>query len=151
MKLAIGCDHAAYDIKRQCISYLEDNNFDLIDVGCYSTNCVNYPIYGEKVALEVTQGRAKFGIVICGTGLGISMAAAKVPGTRVALCTSPHMAKMAREHNDANVLAFGARLSNLNMDTIKEILDSYLSTEFLNGRHKVRVDLLTALDEKYRK
>lgn len=148
MRICIGCDHAALELKEHVKAYLAAKGYDLVDVGAFTPESVHYPLYGEKVALEVVNGRADRGILICGTGLGISMAASKVPGTRVALCTDSYMARMSREHNDANILAMGARV--IGPGVAEDLVDTFLNTDFLGGRHGVRVEMLKALDEKYR-
>jgi len=147
--IVIGCDHAALEMKNKLVKYLQDSGREVKDLGCYSEASVNYPDYGEKVALEVVQGNAEYGIVICGTGLGISMAASKVPGTRVALCTDITMARLSREHNNANILALGARV--IGQVVAEDITETFLTTGFLGGRHGIRVDMLAELDKKYKK
>ena len=147
--IAIGSDQAAFEMKTQVVEHLEQLGYSVNDLGSYNTDSVNYPEYGEKVGEEVASGRAKMGIVICGTGIGISMAAGKVPGVRAALCTNEYMAKMARQHNDANVLAFGARV--LGIGTALSIVDAFLKHEFLGERHAIRVDMINNVDKKYKK
>ena len=148
MRICLGCDHAALELKNHIKDHLTAQGYDVLDVGTFTAESVHYPIYGEKVALEVVSGRADRGILLCGTGLGISMAASKVPGTRVAVCTDTYMARMTREHNDANILALGARVVGEGL--AEDIVDSFLTTSFLGGRHGLRVDMLKALDEKSR-
>ena len=108
MKIAIGCDHGGYLLKQDILIWLEEHDIDFEDVGCFSTESVDYPIYGEKVARLVASGACEKGIVICTTGIGISIAANKVKGIRCAHCTDSLSAEMTRRHNDANVLALGA-------------------------------------------
>ena len=146
MKIAIGCDHAGYQYKEIVKKHLEEKGFEVIDKGTYSEERVDYPVYGEAVANAVASGEADKGIVICGTGIGISISANKVKGIRAALCTNEYMARMARKHNDANVLAFGARV--LGIDVALGIVDEFFSTDFEGGRHEKRVNLIKEIEEK---
>ncbi len=146
MKIAIGCDHAGYQYKEIVKKHLEEKGFEVIDKGTYSEERVDYPVYGEAVANAVASGEADKGIVICGTGIGISISANKVKGIRAALCTNEYMARMARKHNDANVLAFGARV--LGIDVALGIVDEFFSTDFEGGRHERRVNLIKEIEEK---
>ena len=133
MKIAIGNDHSALELKAIVIKHLEDNG----------------PIYGEKVALAIKNNEAELGILICGTGIGISLAANKVPGIRAAVCSEPYSAKMTRAHNNANILAFGARV--VGQDLAKMIVDAFVNTKFEGERHQRRVDMLTEIEQKYSK
>ena len=149
MKIAIGCDHGGYLLKQDILIWMEENDIDYEDFGCYSTESVDYPIYGEKVARAVASGACDKGIVICTTGIGISIAANKVRGIRCALCTEPLAAEMARRHNDANMLALGAGLTGVNL--AERIVETFLNTDFegsLEGgeRHAHRVELLNAIE-----
>ncbi len=146
MKIAIGCDHAGYQYKEIVKKHLEEKGFEVIDKGTYSEERVDYPVYGEAVANAVASGEADKGIVICGTGIGISISANKVKGIRAALCTNEYMARMARKHNDANILAFGARV--LGIDVALGIVDEFFSTDFEGGRHERRVNLIKEIEEK---
>ena len=142
MRIAIGCDHAGIDYKEAIkLHLLTSIQSEIIDVGTYSTESVDYPDYGKKVGELVANGEADQGIVICGTGIGISIAANKVKGIRAALCYDIYTATMARQHNDANVLALGARTTPL--DLAYAIVDIFLSTAFEGGRHQQRVDKLS--------
>ena len=141
MKIAIGCDHGGYLLKQDVLIWLEEHDIDVEDFGCYSRESVDYPIYGEKVARAVASGQADYGIVICTTGIGISIAANKVRGIRCALCSEPLSAEMTRRHNNANMLAMGGGLIGNNM--ADKILDAFLNTEFEGGRHQRRVGTLT--------
>ena len=143
MKIAIGCDHGGYLLKQDVLIWLEEHNIEAEDFGCYSQESVDYPIYGEKVARAVAAGEADYGIVICTTGIGISIAANKVRGIRCAHCTDPLSAEMCRRHNNANVLAMGAGLTGTKMAL--RMVEVFLSTEFEGGRHQRRVDLLDAI------
>ena len=152
MKLAIGNDHVAIDMKKEIRAYLEGKGIEVVDVGTDSPERFNYPISGYKVARLVADGEVDGGVLICGTGVGISLAANKVPGIRAAVCSEPTTARLVKAHNDANIIAFGARIVGL--ETAKDILDAYLSSEFegdKNPRHKKRVDMITELEKKYNK
>ena len=140
MKIAIGCDHGGYLLKQDILIWLEENDYDFEDFGCYNTESVDYPIYAEKVARAVASGECEKGIVICTTGIGVSMAANKVKGIRCALCGDSYSAEMTRRHNDANVLAMGAGIIGPNM--AKKITEVFLTTAFEDGRHARRVGLL---------
>lgn len=146
MKVAIGNDHSAVDMKNQVVDYLLKKGFEVINLGTDSTESCDYPVYGEMVGRAVASGEADRGIVICGTGLGISLAANKVKGIRAALCSEPYTAKMSRLHNDANVLAFGARVIGIEM--VKMIIDTWFDTEFEGGRHANRVKILMDIENR---
>jgi len=143
MKIAIGCDHGGYLLKQDVLIWLEEHDIDVEDFGCYSRESVDYPAYGEKVGRAVASGEADFGIVICTTGIGISIAANKVKGIRCAHCTDVLSAEMTRRHNNANVLAMGAGLTGTNVAL--RMVEVFLNTEFEGGRHQRRVDLLDAI------
>ncbi len=138
MKIALGADHGGYELKEQVKKHLSDKGYEVIDFGTNSTESVDYPVYAKKVGEAVVAQNADFGIVICGTGIGISMAANKVKGIRAALCHNVFTARLAREHNDANVLAMGGRV--LGTGLALEMVDVFLTTKFEGGRHKRRVD-----------
>ena len=140
MKIAIGCDHGGYLLKQDILIWLEENDYDFEDFGCYNTESVDYPVYAEKVARAVASGECEKGIVICTTGIGVSMAANKVKGIRCALCGDSYSAEITRRHNDANVLAMGAGIIGPNM--AKKITEVFLTTAFEGGRHARRVGLL---------
>ena len=144
MKIAIGCDHGGYLLKQDILIWLEEHEIDYDDFVCYSTESVDYPIYGEKVARSVASGECDRGIVICTTGIGISIAANKVKGIRCALCGDSLSAEMTRRHNDANMLALGAGITGPNL--AKRIVETFLNTEFEGGRHARRVGLLDAIE-----
>ena len=139
-KIAIGCDHAAFNEKEKLKLYLIKKGFDLFDVGTNSLDSVDYPSFGHKVGTMVANNKVNKGIVICGSGIGISIAANKVKGIRAALCTTSAHAEMSRKHNDANVLALGARMTDYNI--ILEIVNTWLNTEFEGGRHLERINLI---------
>ena len=141
MKIAIGCDHGGYLLKQDILIWLEEHEIDYEDFGCYSTESVDYPIYGEKVARSVASGECDRGIVICTTGIGISIAANKVPSIRCALCGDCFSAKATRLHNNANVLALGALVTGPGLAL--EIVDIFLDTPFSEEeRHSRRVSQL---------
>ena len=139
MKVAIGCDHGGYDLKEHLVKHLKDEGYDVDDRGCHSRESCDYPVYGHAVANAVAKGEADRGIVICTTGIGISIAANKVPGIRAALCTNELMAKMTRLHNDANILALGANIVGPGL--AEAITDTFLKEDFSKvERHQRRVD-----------
>lgn len=140
MKIVIGSDHAGFKLKQTIIGHLKENGYDVLDVGTDSEASVDYPSYGHTVARTVTSGDADLGIAICGTGIGIGISANKVPGCRAAICSEPYSAKMSRLHNDANVLAIGARVVGEELALM--IVDTWLGTEFLGGRHARRVQMI---------
>ena len=143
MKIAIGCDHGGYLLKQDILIWLEENDIDFEDVGCYSTDSVDYPIYAERVARLVAGGECDRGIVICTTGIGVSMAANQVGGIRCALCTDSLQAEMTRRHNNANVIALGAGVTGPNL--AKRMVEIFLNTEFEGGMHARRVGLVDAI------
>ena len=144
MKIAIGCDHGGYLLKQDILIWMEEHDIDFEDVGCFSTESVDYPIYGEKVARLVASGECEKGIVICTTGIGISIAANKVRGIRCALCGDPLSASLTRRHNNANMLAMGAGIVGKNL--AENIVDTFLNTQFEGGRHERRVNALMAIE-----
>ena len=145
MKIAIGCDHAAYTFKEEIKNYLADKGHTLVDKGCYSAERADYPDYGIAVGEAVVNGECERGIVICGSGIGISIATNKVQGVRCALCLDVNMAHLSRQHNDANVLAMGARLIDVELG--KAIVDEWLTTEFEGGRHIGRIEKITRYEQ----
>ena len=140
MLIAIASDHGGFELKEKVKEHLRERNVKFVDLGTNSTESVDYPVYGKACAEAVASGKAEWGIVICGTGIGISMAANKVKGIRCGLCTSVEMAKLTRQHNNANMLAMGGRI--LETETAFAIVDAFLDTEFEGGRHKRRTDML---------
>ena len=140
MKISIGSDHAGFDLKEHLKNYLEEEGYEVIDEGTYSLESVDYPDFGKKVGKRVADKEADRGLVVCGSGIGISIAANKVPGIRCALVSEPLSARLSRQHNDANVLALGGRLIGLEM--AKECLKVFLQTDFEGGRHQRRIDKL---------
>lgn len=145
MKIALGADHAGYSLK-ECIKvYLVEKGYEVIDCGTDSDNSVDYPEYGFITGKTVSEGKADCGIVVCGTGIGISIAANKVKGIRAALCTDIYMAKMAREHNNANILALGARV--IGQGVALEIVEAFLTTSFSGWKHARRVDMISEFEK----
>lgn len=142
MKIAIASDHGGFELKENVKKYLESRDIEVVDLGTHSEESVDYPAYGKACGQAVANGEVDRGIVCCGTGIGISIAANKVKGVRCALCTDVHMAEMTRKHNDANVLAMGGRTTEL--ETALAITAAWLDTEFEGGRHQRRVDMLDA-------
>ena len=149
MKIAIGSDHGGYSLKTEIFNYLIKIGYEVTDYGTFDTNSVDYPDYAIKVAEAIKSGDCEKGIVICGTGLGISIAANKIPGIRAALCNDSYTAKMSREHNDANILALGGRV--LGAGLAIDIVDVWLKTEFLGGRHQTRVNKISDIEKMYKK
>ena len=145
MKIAIGNDHTAVEMKNHIKQYLEEKGYTLVNFGTDSDERIDYPVYGKKVADAVASGECDLGILICGTGIGISLAANKVKGIRAAVCSEPYSAEMTRRHNDANIIAFGARV--VGPATAERIVDAFLEAEYEGGRHGVRVDMITAIEE----
>ena len=145
MMIAIGSDHGGYALKEHVKAYLTAKGITCLDVGCDSTESCDYPIFGKAVGEAVASGKCEKGIVICTTGIGISISANKVKGIRAALCADSFTAEMTRRHNDANMLAMGAGLIGKNM--AERIVDTFLSTEFEGGRHERRVNLMMDIEK----
>ncbi len=141
IKFAIGSDHAAFHFKEEIKQYIIGKGYEVEDFGTFNLESVDYSDYGIAVGEAVASGAADMGIVCCGTGIGISISANKVKGVRAALCSEPYSAKMAREHNDANILAMGARV--IGIELAKMIVDEWLNAKFQNGRHSRRVKKIT--------
>ena len=146
MKIGIGNDHSALELKAEIIEFVKSQGHEVVDFGTNSTESCNYPVYGEAVARAVVAKEVDCGILICGTGLGISLAANKVKGIRAAVCSEPFTAKMSRAHNNCNILAFGARV--VGAELAKMIVDTWLNTEFEGGRHATRVNMITEIEDK---
>lgn len=142
MKIAFASDHAGYELKEKIKTYLKETRKDIeqVELGTNSTESVDYPIYGEACAKEVASGKADLGIVCCGTGIGISIAANKVKGVRCGLCSTVEMAHMTKQHNNANMIALGGRLTE--PELAYKIVDEWLDTEFEGGKHQRRVEML---------
>ena len=148
MKIALGSDHGGLQLKQSLIPYLEGRSIQVADAGTTTADSVDYPDYAERVALMVANGEADAGILVCGTGIGISIAANKMPGIRAALVTDEFMARMAREHNNANVLVLGGRV--LDESKGRDLVGAWLDASFEGGRHQARLDKISALEKKYR-
>lgn len=146
MRVGIGNDHSALELKKELVELLESGGHTVVDYGTCTTDSCDYPVYGEKVARAVAAGEVERGILICGTGLGISLAANKVRGIRACVCSEPYTAQMSRAHNDCNVLALGARV--VGAELAKMIVDIWMKTEFEGGRHSRRVDLIMSVEER---
>ena len=145
MKLAIGNDHVAVEMKNEIKSYLEAKGIEMVDVGTNTTERFNYPVSGYKVAKLVASGEVDGGVLICGTGVGISLAANKVDGIRACVCSEPYTAKLSKEHNNSNIIAFGARVIGIEM--AKMIVDAWIGAEFQGGRHEERVNMITEIEQ----
>ena len=149
MKIAVACDHGGLNLKAALLRYLAEKGYEYHDFGTYTKDSCDYPEYGMKAAEAVASGEYDRGIVICSTGIGISIAANKVPGIRCAHCHDTYCAKYTRLHNNANMLAFGEKCLGEGM--MLEIVELFLTTEFEGGRHQRRVDKITAIEQKYSK
>ena len=144
MKISLGCDHGGYALKEEVKKHLAELGHEVVDCGTYSTESCDYPVFGEAAARKVQSGECERGIVICTTGIGISISANKVRGIRCALCHDPFSAEMSRRHNNANMLAMGAGIIGTKM--ADRIVDTFLTTEFEGGRHARRVGILDAIE-----
>ncbi|MBE6768666.1 MAG: ribose 5-phosphate isomerase B [Ruminococcaceae bacterium] len=142
--IALACDHAAVGMKNEIIKLLEEMGLTYKDFGTYTEESCAYPVFAARAARAVAAGECDRGIVICGTGIGISIAANKVRGIRCGLCSDPLSAELTRRHNDANMLAFGARI--VGVELAKAIVRAFLTTEYEGGRHQARVDMLAKLE-----
>jgi ribose 5-phosphate isomerase B len=144
MRIAIGNDHVAVEMKMAIMNYLIDKGYEVINYGTDASDSFDYPISGEKVALAVCEGEVDGGILICGTGIGISLAANKVKGIRAAVCSEPYSAKLSKEHNDSNIICFGSRVVGIEM--AKMIVDNWLEATFQGGRHAERVAMISEIE-----
>ena len=140
MKIAVASDHGGFALKEKVKEHLMQREFEVEDLGTHSEDSVDYPAYGKACGEAVASGKADLGVVVCGTGIGISIAANKVKGIRCGLCTSVEMAHLTKQHNNANILALGGRTTE--PDLALKIVDEWLDTEFEGGRHQRRVDML---------
>lgn len=143
MRIVIANDHASVEMKKEIMEYLTGKNISCEDVGASENESADYPVYGEKVARLVANGTYELGILICGTGVGMSLAANRVDGIRAAVCSEPYTAKLSREHNKTNILCFGSRV--IGPEMAKMIVEEWLSATFQGGRHQRRVDLIAAI------
>lgn len=146
MKIVIGSDHVGFELKQIIKDYVEELGHEVVDFGTNSNKRTNYPTYGKKVAEGVVSGNYDAGILICGTGVGISLAANKVNGARAVVCSEPYSAELSKRHNNTNILAFGARV--IGPELAKMIVSVWLNAEFEGGRHEQRVEMLTAIEEE---
>ena len=142
--IAIGCDHGGFQIKNAVIDYMKENGIEYSDYGCFSEESVDYPVFAYQVAKAVADGNAELGIICCGTGIGVSMAANKVKGIRAAVCADEFCAEMTRRHNNANVMCMGGRV--IDEDKAVKLASIFLNTPFEGGRHEKRVDMITAIE-----
>ena len=149
MKIAVGSDHGGFLLKDEIMKHLKQKGIDFVDFGCFTTESVDYPDIGQAVGEAVARGEYDKGIICCGTGIGISISANKVPGIRAALCGDCFSAKASREHNDANILALGERV--IGVELARMIVDIWLGTEFQGGRHGRRVEKIGNIEKKYNK
>ena len=146
MKIGIGNDHAALALKRELKTYIEELGHEVVDYGTNTSESCHYPAYGEKVGRAVVSGEIDCGVLLCGTGVGISMAANKVDGVRAAVCSDVTTAHLVKEHNNANIIALGARI--IGVELAKDIVRTYLEAEFLGGRHQDRVEMIHEIEKK---
>lgn len=152
MRVGFGCDHAAIDLKNELIEYMKGKGYECVD---YGTNYdekgeiikCDYPAKGREVGEAVAKGEVDYGVLMCGTGIGISISANKVPGVRAAVCSEPYSARLTKQHNDANIIAFGARV--VGTELAKMILDEFFGAEFEGGRHEDRVKMISEIEKDY--
>ncbi len=150
MRIGFGCDHAGVELKRILMDHLAEKGHECVDYGTPDASIkMDYPIPGRKVAEAIVAGEVDKGVLICGTGIGISLAANKVPGIRAAVCSEPYSAKMTVQHNNANIIAMGARV--VGSELAKMIVDAFFEAEFEGGRHAQRVDMITEIEKCYNK
>ena len=145
--IALGADHAGFELKEALKSWLIEQGYQVLDFGTHSPESVDYPDYAGQVAEAVADRKVERGVLICGTGIGMAITANKVPGVRAALCSDQYTARMSREHNDANVLTLGGRL--MDADMAVEILSLWLTTEFTGDRHQRRLDKITSIEQRH--
>ncbi len=148
-KIAIGCDHGGIVLKESVIATLESLGAEVVDLGTYNTDSVDYPTYGLKVAEAVASGECDAGVLMCGTGIGISISANKVPGIRAAVVTNTYMAQLTKNHNNANIIALGGRV--ITPEEAKDIVTAWYTAEYEGGRHQRRLDMITDIEKKYSK
>jgi len=144
-KVAVGCDHGGFVLKDRVVKTLEALGAEVVDFGCYDDSSVAFPVSGEKVARAVASGECEVGVIMCGTGIGISIAANKVKGIRAAVVTNPYMAKLTKNHNNANVIALGGRV--ISEDEAEEIVRVWYTAEYEGGRHQRRLDMIADIEE----
>lgn len=146
MKIAIGSDHAGYELKQQLAHFMRTRGMEVDDLGGFAPEAIDYPVAGERVAQKVAAGDYDLGVVICGTGVGMAITCNKIHGVRCVVCSEPYSAVMSRRHNNANVLALGARVVGTELACM--ILDEWLNAEFEGGRHARRVGFISEIEEK---
>ena len=146
MRIGIGNDHAAVEMKEQIVAFLEELGHEVVNYGTDTNDSCDYPVYGEKVGRAVVDGDVECGILICGTGVGISIAANKVKGVRAVVCSEPYSAKLSKQHNNTNILAFGARV--IGIELAKMIVEEWLNAEFEGDRHQRRVDMISDIENR---
>lgn len=144
MKIAIGCDHGGLDHKNAIAEFLKEKGFEVLDHGIYEQKAIDYPIIAQKVALSVKNNEADLGILVCGTGIGMSLAANKIKGIRAAVCSEHFSAKYTRLHNNSNILCLGGRV--IGVGTALELVDLFVNTEFEGGRHQNRINLINEIE-----
>lgn len=144
MKIAIASDHTGVELKSEIIKYLKELGHEVSDFGTNSVESIDYPIYGKKVAEEISKENYDGGVLICGTGIGISLAANKIKGIRAAVCSEPYSAKLSKQHNNSNIIAFGARV--VGVDLAKMIVKEWIEAQFEGGRHLKRVELISKIE-----
>ena len=149
MRIALGSDHGGFNLKKEIIKHLKSKDIGVTDFGTYTEDSCDYPEYALKVAREVVEGNFELGILVCGTGIGVSIVANKVPGIRAALCSDTFSAHATREHNNANILAIGARVVGEGLAL--DIVDAFISAKFVGDRHQNRIDKITEIEKTYSK
>ncbi len=149
MKIAIGCDHAGLSMKNDIVPILEELNIEWEDLGTKNEESCDYPDFGEKVSERVSSGSVDKGILVCGSGIGMSIVANKFPGVRAALCSEDYSAKMSRLHNDANILVLPGRI--IDVDTARNIIKVWCTTDFEGGRHQLRLDKISSIEKRLNK
>lgn len=146
MKIGIGNDHVAVEMKREITAFLESLGHEVINFGTDSGERCDYPVYGEMVATAVQKGTVDCGVLICGTGVGISLAANKMKGIRACVCSEPYSARLSKQHNNTNIIAFGARV--IGIETAKMIVEEWLKAEYEGGRHQRRLDMIADIEKR---
>ena len=145
VKVAVGCDHGGFVLKDSVVHTLKALGTEVVDFGCFDESSVDYPVYGEKVARAVASGECECGVIMCGTGIGISIAANKVKGIRAAVVTNTYMAKLTKNHNNANIIALGGRV--ITPSEAEEIVKAWFTAEYEGGRHQRRLDMIAKIEE----
>ena len=145
VKVAVGCDHGGFVLKESVVDTLKLLGAEVVDFGCFDESSVDYPVYGEKVARAVASGECECGVIMCGTGIGISIAANKVKGIRAAVVTNTYMAKLTKNHNNANIIALGGRV--ITPSEAEEIVKAWFTAEYEGGRHQRRLDMIAKIEE----